>query len=126
MTCGNRFGEKLSPVLLGSGKRLCKKCGAVFREGCKEWTQRNGSEKNQHFFSTMVLGFSGAASVLPVVATRYVRDPLEVALPMAVIIFLIFTLPWIPPFLLEWLHIPRSRVRCERHRIFGDTDGFIL
>ena len=124
--CGRHYAEKLSPVLLGTGKRRCKKCGAVFRDGCKEWPQLEGSQKFQYFFPTMVLGFFGAGVVLPLAVAWLIRDQPEVVLPMGVIAFLTFALPWIPYFLLQWRHIPKSRARYERHRVFGDTDEFVL
>ena|SRR5713226_1899534 len=125
-SCGAEYKNKLSPILLGTGKRRCKKCGVAFLDGCKEWPELTGHQKFQYFFPTSVLGFVVGAVLVGAIAVLVFSDQLGLGLLMGATAFGMFALPWAPYFLLQWRHIPKSRARYERHKIFGDTEEFIL
>ena len=124
--CGREFANKLSPVLLGTGIRRCRKCGLVFKDGCKEWPELSRGEKFKYFFPTMVLGFVIGAVVVGAFAVLSFADNLGLGVLMGLFVFLLFMLPWSPYFLLQWRHIPKSRARYERHGVVGETEEFIL
>jgi predicted RNA-binding Zn-ribbon protein involved in translation (DUF1610 family) len=124
--CGKEYANRLSSVLLGTGKRKCKKCGAVFLDGCKEWPELSGSQKFQYFFPTVVLGFVTGGVLVGAFAIFTFGDDLRMGFFMSGVVLSMFAMPWVPYFLLQRRHIPESRERYERHKVFGDTDEFVL
>jgi len=125
--CGHRYTNRLSPILLGTGRRRCRTCGVVFHDGCKEWPELSAFQKFEYFFPTTVLGFSAAAILIAVVAIFIFRDETKVGLAFGSIVFLVSMLPWVPYFLLQWRHIPKSMARFARRSVLGgDSDEFIL
>jgi len=124
--CGKEYTNRLSRVVLGTGKRRCRSCGKVFLDGCKEWPELGGSKKFEYFFPTTVLGFVAAAIIIPLFAIWIDRDQPQDGFEIGGFIFLAILLPWLPYFLLQWRHIPKSRARFERRRVSRDTEEFIL
>jgi hypothetical protein len=98
----------------------------VFVDGCKEWPELTAAQKFQYFFPTVVLGFVLGAILMGIFAILGFREDLGLGLVMGAVAFGMFALPWVPYLLLQWRHIPASRERYERHRVFGDTEEFIL
>lgn len=125
-SCRRQYATKLSPILLGTGRRRCKACGLVFHDGCKEWPQLTGSQKFQYFFPTTVLACSAAAFLVALVAVLIFRDQPALGLEMASVVFLVVMLPWMPYFLLQWRHISASESRFARRSALGDSEEFVL
>jgi hypothetical protein len=98
----------------------------VFLDGCKEWPELTASQKFQYFFPTVVLGFVAGAILMGAFAVVGFSDQLGLAVLMGATVFGMFALPWAPYFILQWRHIPQSRARHERHKVFGNTEEFIL
>jgi hypothetical protein len=125
-SCRRIYATKFSPVLLGTGRRRCKACGAVFHDGCKEWPELTGQQKLQYFIPVTVFACLLGAVVVALATVVIFRDEMSLGLELAVVVFLILILPWVPYFFLQWRHIPESEARYARRSVFGETDEFVL
>jgi len=123
--CRRIYTTSLTPLLLGTGRRKCKKCGSTFRDGTREWPQFGGWEKFEYLFPLMALGW-----IITVISVAWIESPTRsesghiqryIVEVLAVII-----VPWVPFYLWRAHLIGRSIQRFERHKLFGDTDDFIL
>jgi hypothetical protein len=124
--CGQEYTNRMSRILLGTGKRRCRTCEEVFNDGCKEWPELTRSEKFDYFLPTTTLGFVAGALIMAAIAIYISKDDLTSAFSIAGFILLMFAAPWIPFFLLQWRHVPKSKARFERRRAFGNSDEFVL
>lgn len=128
--CGKEFAYKLSPVLLGTGRRRCAGCGLVFADGCKEWPELSRLQKLQYFVPHNVLFFVGGAVLIAVFSAAIAIFGGEgegaATLSAGCVILIMFVGPWVPYFVLQGRHIPKSKARFERKPAFGHTDEFIL
>jgi len=128
--CRREFAYKLSPVLLGTGRRRCAGCGLVFADGCKEWPELSRLQKLQYFLPYNVLLFVGGALLIAVfsAAIAIFGDEGEGAATLNAggFILIMFVGPWLPYFILQGRHITKSKARFERKQAFGHTDEFIL
>ena len=122
--CTREYTNRLSPILLGTGRRRCKGCGSVFPDGCKEWPELTRGERFRYFLPPTVLGFVLGAVI--VALASILISPDDVGMALGGILFLIFVLPWLPYFLLQWRYIPKSRDRYARRLVMGNGDEFIL
>jgi hypothetical protein len=113
-SCKAQYANKLSPILLGAGRRVCAKCQLAFNDGTHEWPELTRTQKLQYFLPTMPLGFVLGAVLMAGIAVWVARDELGIGFALAGLIILMFAGPWIPYFLLQWRHIPRSKERFER------------
>jgi hypothetical protein len=123
--CGKKYTSSLSPLQLGTGRRRCQKCAAVFNDGSREWSQLSGMQKFEYIFPTMVLGYLCAFALVIGTAFWIGGDGKE-KLFLVELMVLLMGFPWIPYFLIRAKRISESRERHERHKVFGDTDEFIL
>ena len=60
--CGRVYARSISPFLLGTGRRRCKKCQEVFADGSREWRELSRFEKFKYLFPALALGWFGAAT----------------------------------------------------------------
>ena len=125
-SCGRQYATKVSPVVLGTGRRRCKSCGEIFSDGCKEWPELSGPDKFRYFFPTTVLAFLIAAILIALITMLIFHDDVLGGLGMATFVFLFIMLPWLPYRVLQWRRVPVSRERFARRSVFGDTDEFVL
>jgi hypothetical protein len=93
--------------------------------GFGEWPRLSKVRRFEYLFPTAVLGhFDGALLVLVLVAVMDL--PSQVKLFMWEMVILFMVLPWAPYFIGGASRIGESVARLERHKVFGDTDEFIL
>ena len=123
--CGRKYTDSLSPFLLGTGRRKCKRCDTVFADGSREWPELSRGERFEYLFPVMVLAFLGAAVLVTAVACLDGVDWEERLREMGAVAA-VMVAPWAPYFLWRAHLIRKSKERFERHRLFGDTDEFIL
>jgi len=124
--CREVYKRSLSPFLLSTGQRRCPKCGAVFKDGFREWPELTKMQKFEYVFPTTVLGyFIGVIVVLLFVIFMDVSSSQE-KLFMSEMVILLMMMPWVPYFSGRVKSIRESVARLERHKVFGDTDEFIL
>jgi hypothetical protein len=123
--CGRGYGGSLSPFQLGTGRRRCKNCNTVFNDGSREWPELTKMQKFEYVFPTTVLGYMGA--FLIVIGTAYwIGSDLHEKLFLVELMLFLMGLPWVPYFIGRARRIRQSVERFERHRVFGDTEEFIL
>ena len=124
--CGKIYKRSLSPFLLGTGRRKCSKCGAVSRDGFREWPELTKMQKFEYVFPTTLLGyFIGVIVVLLFPVFMDLSSSQEKVLMLEIVI-LFMVMPWVPYFIGRVNRIRESIARLERHKVFGDTDEFIL
>ena len=123
--CGKAYARSVSPLLLGKGRRKCPKCGGVFNDGAREWWELTRMQGFEYVFPATVLGYLGG--VVVVVAFIWSTDwsPRE-KLFMSEMIALLMVMPWAPYFIGLAKRVRESVARLGRHKVFGDTDEFIL
>lgn len=112
--CTTGYANRLSPILLGTGTRNCVACKHIFSDKSREWVELTPIQKFQYFLPPTVLGFVGGALVMAVLTILILRDEINSAVAIAGLILLMFAGPWIPYFLLQWRHIPRSQERFQQ------------
>jgi hypothetical protein len=123
--CGKQYKTSLSPFPLGTGRRRCKNCSTVFNDGSREWAELSGMQKFEYIFPTTVLGYFGAF-ILVLSAAYWIGTDAREKLFLVEMMILLMGFPWIPYFMIRAKEIRASRERHERHKVFGDTDEFIL
>jgi hypothetical protein len=123
--CGKTYARSLSPFLLGTGRRKCPKCGAVFCDGFREWPELGKIQRFEYVFPTTVLGYFGGIIVV-LIAVLFMESQVDDRLFMSEMVFLLMIMPWAPYFMGRAKRIRESIARFERHRVFGDTDESIL
>ena len=123
--CGRKYTDSLSPFLLGTGRRRCKKCNNVFSDGSREWPQLKRGERFEYLFPVMALAGLGAAVLILGVAYLDGLDWEERFREMGAVAA-VMVVPWTPYFMWRWHLIRKSKERFARRQIFGETDEFIL
>ena len=89
-------------VRLGSGERTCKKCGNVFDDGAREWSELRTNEKIRCLLPVPLVGVLGGALIcgaLPLLsAPRKQLDAiaLEVILGIALLVLLLWLVIRVP------------------------------
>jgi hypothetical protein len=74
--CNAAFRRDFWPhnIWLGSGERLCRKCGTVFDDGSREWPELSLAKKLRFLFPPLLIGISGGfvvAAILSVFITPW-------------------------------------------------------
>jgi hypothetical protein len=123
--CKRRYLMSVSPVLLGTGRRRCEKCQSVFNDGSHEWPELSGQQKFEYVAPTTVLGYFGGV-VLTFVAIFILEPGTRERIFYTEMILLFMCLPWVPYFVGRARRVRESTDRLDRHKVFGDTDEFIL
>ena len=113
-SCKNKYASRVSPVMLGTGRRVCTVCGLAFNDKSKEWPELTGSQKFQYFLPTTVLGCVVAALLIAVIALYISRDDLPAGFAVAGIIMLMVVGPWVPYFVLQCGRIFKSKQRFQQ------------
>jgi hypothetical protein len=122
--CSRKYTTSLSPILLGTGRRRCKKCNNVFADGTCEWPQMSVRDKFHFLFPFMVLIGIGLVTII-LGAAFYIFENWngrKELLSAAAILFA----PLVLYFLWRGHLIRESTERFARHQAFGDTEEFIL
>jgi hypothetical protein len=73
----------------------------------------------------MVLGYFGGVAAT-VVVMFFMESGSRERVFYVEMILLFMCLPWMPYFIGRARRVRESTERLERHKVFGDTDGFIL
>ena len=101
-----------SNVRLGCGKRTCRKCGRVFKDGSREWPELGRAQKFRFYLPPGIQAITGGllfcAIFTLVIAPRDVLN-----IPAGVIVFLVFLSPTFVWCLVRLLWVQRSRHRFE-------------
>ena len=114
-SCKNKYGSKVSPIMLGTGRRVCTVCGLAFNDKSKEWPELTGTQKFQYFLPTNVRGCVVGALLIVLIAIFITRDEsLGEALAFAGIVMLMFVGPCVSYFVLQCVRILKSKQRFQQ------------
>ncbi len=123
--CWQPYMSSLSPLHLGTGRRRCPNCGAIFCDGSREWPELTRMERFEYVFPATVLVFTSVAVILMVVALVVSNSLREWDL-MAGVVSFTMVLPWLPYFLSRRTQIVESKERYARKLALGGSDELIL
>src|SRR3974390_1334662 len=116
--CGKAYARSVSPLLLGTGRRKCQ-------DGAREWWELTRMQRFEYVFPATVLGYLGGVVVVVAFILSTDWSPREKVF-MADMIALLMVIPLAPYFIGLAKRVRESVARLGRHKVFGDTDEFIL
>ena len=113
-------------VRLGSGERICRKCGKAFDDGSREWPELGPGDKFRYIFPVPILGIVGGTLVCGVITLFIVpRDVLSlVAGAMVIGITLVPLIPWCAirlPLVYRSIHRYGTEAGPMRRRLRGNA-----
>jgi hypothetical protein len=97
----------------------------VFNDGSYEWPELTKMQKFEYIFPATVLGYLGGVIIVFAFILSADWSSRE-KLFMSEMITLLMVMPWAPYFIGRLNRIRESVARLERHKVYGDTDEFIL